>query len=159
MAYAHLGHMRAMSRDNKAKKEKNNKECISFVYRHFPHYYRTEYYDIAASIAPIAIPPHCPANPGMAQQTPAIALLQRTLGPLFSFMFSFWKLSFPSPGYSQTFLPSGATSYVGGIADTPDKRPNEINGHNRLDQAAPLLTQAHSQPSVYSLLRVLTAVY
>lgn len=84
---------------------------------------------------------------------------KRTLGPLFSFMFSFWKLSFPSPGYSQTFLPSGATSYVGGIADTPDKRPNEIDGHNRLDPAAPLLTQAHSQPSVYSLLGVLTAVY
>lgn len=76
MAYAHLGHMRAMSRETKQRRKKNNKECISFVYRHFPHYYLTEYYDIAASITPIAIlaiPPHCPANPGMAQQTPAIA--------------------------------------------------------------------------------------
>lgn len=34
-------------------------------------------------------------------------MLQKTLGPLFSYMFSFWKLSFPSPGYPKHFAIRG----------------------------------------------------
>ena len=43
-------------------------------------------------------------------------------------MLSFWKLSFPSPGYSQTFSPAGLRhlwAYVGGIADTPDRETQQ----------------------------------
>ena len=134
--------------ENKATKGKDNKECISFVLPPFPsllsdkvllyyHYFcyccyycynnTVLYYTVLQTLGWHNKHPLLPAHAYYGEHSDLC----------FPYMFSFWKLSFPSPGYSQTFLPSGATSSVGGIADTPDKRPNKTKGHSRLDQAAP----------------------